>query len=55
MKKAYVNPEIEIVKIQTQQMMAGSTVEETMSPNDVKDGFKQYSRSGRVMDWDDEE
>ena len=51
MKKTYINPEIEIVKIKAQQLLAGSTlgIDESV---EITDESKLLSRE---FDFDDEE
>ena len=61
MKKQYINPEIEVVKITTMQMLAGSPTPEFddtnntgtggLTPEDPDDG----PAMGRRGFWDDEE
>ena len=38
MKKTYINPELEVVKIQTMQMLAASDTEVPISNVEVPDG-----------------
>ena len=51
MKKTYINPEIEIVKIKAQQLLAGSTlgIDESV---EITDESKLLSRE---FDFDDDE
>ena len=53
MKKIYQNPEIKIVKIQTQQMMAGS--EQMGFGTPTEDAGEAESRKYRGSLWDEEE
>ena len=45
MKKTYINPEIEIIKIATQQMLAGSTlsIDETVEITDENELLSRES------------
>ena len=45
MKKTYINPEIEIIKIATQQMLAGSTlsIDSSVEVNDENDLLSRES------------
>lgn len=50
MKKIYKNPELEVVKIQTMQMLAASDTEVPISPDPVVDGTPGDSHSDE-FDW----
>ena len=52
MKKTYINPTIEVVKIATQQMLATSDGTPQTSNEAVRDGDSVF---GRELDFDDEE
>lgn len=52
MKKTYINPTMEVVKLQMhQQMLAGSTLQSS-DPADVN-GDGNYNTLGREYDFDD--
>lgn len=53
MKKIYINPELEIVKIQTMQMMAASLVVND-DPLNVVDDVDDLLAPGTGFDFDDE-
>ena len=53
MKKTYINPSIEVVKIQTVGMLAGSPLQSS-TPADVT-GDGNYNSLGREYDFDDED
>ncbi len=52
MKKTYINPNIEVVKIQTQQMLAGSPAGQVLDKNgtQIDDGDLIGGR-GDDFDW----
>ena len=55
MKKKYINPTMEVIKLQTkQQMLSGSPALTTNEATQDGDGNYQDSRQGRGF-WDDEE
>ena len=49
MKKTYINPIINVVKIQTQQMLALSTGGNTLDPSKTTDTY-----DSRSFDWDED-
>ena len=51
MKKTYINPSIEVVKIQTVGMLAGSPLQSS-TPAEVN-GDGNYNSLGRDFDFDD--
>ena len=51
MKKTYINPSIEVVKIQTVGMLAGSPLQDS-TPAEVN-GDGNYNSLGRDFDFDD--
>ena len=53
MKKTYINPEMEVVKIATQQMLASSTIV-NLNNEEVNDEGDLLSREND-LDWFDED
>ena len=53
MKKTYINPSIEVVKIKKVGMLAGSPLQDG-TPADVN-GDGNYNSLGRYFDFDDED
>ena len=53
MKKTYINPSIEVVKIQTVGMLAGSPLQSSDSAEVNGDG--NYNSLGREYDFEDED
>ena len=54
MKKTYINPAMEIVKVQTQQMLAGSITDEVTGTK-FDSQAETGTMDGRSFDFDDEE
>lgn len=55
MKKTYINPTIDIVKIQTMQMIAISGPNVTSSEYDPSEDGEFIGAHGDDFDWDEEE
>ena len=56
MKKQYINPETTVVLLNTQgQLMAGSTITETLKTTEVGDNMDFRQSSRRFDLWDDDE
>ena len=53
MKKTYINPSIEVVKIKKVGMLAGSPLQDS-TPAEVN-GDGNYNSLGRYFDFDDDE
>ena len=51
MKKTYINPELEVVKLQTMQMMATSSLSLNDNPSDIVDDASEILAPG-VDDFD---
>ena len=54
MKKTYINPTIEVVKIATQHMLAGSPGSQTLNPEDEQI-TNENQVGGRFFEFEEEE